>query len=1031
MEASVRPPDIRLSARRISRNGALLVASFGAMLAFLDATIVNVAFPSIRDSFPDSSIGGLSWVLNGYNIVFAAFLVAAGRFADVFGRRRIFTTGVVLFTAASVLCAVAPSLTVLIAMRGVQAAGAALLVPASLALVVEAFPAERRAHAVGLWGASAAAAAGLGPPLGGVLVEAYDWRLAFLINLPLGIAALVYGRRYLVESRAPGRRRLPDIRGAILLATSMAMLTLAIVQGGSWGWQSPAVIGAFVAAVVAAALFVGSSRHHPVPILDPTLLRVRSFAVANAMTLVAGMGFYAYMLNNILWLYYVWHWSLLLAGLAVAPGAVVAALVAARLGKVADRRGYRVIAVPGALIWAGAYVWYATRVGSQPAFFSEWLPGQVLSGIGVGATLPILGSAAVAAVPGGRFATASSVVSSARQLGGVVGVSILVVIVGAPAAATIEPRLRDGWIFTAVCFAVAAAGSLLLRREHHVAEHDEPDMQPRVEVGETSIRVRDRRVATQSLFSRLPEDVQTRLLAGAEPLTLPAGEWLFDAGAPATDLYLVRAGRLEVVVADEVLVEVGPGEVVGELGVLADTPRAAGIRARRDSTLLRISADAFHDALDSDVGAHRAVTAALAVQLQRSRDRDDAVPGEPGVISVIGVSPGVPVEAAAARLAATLSRHAKVVSPGRIDIEGLDRAESGHDHVVLAASLNGDAEWGRFCLRQADRLVFVGDPRQAPATVASSRPGYLVLVGAPPPRERLLAWYDTLSPRRVFLCQAEGGSLDAAIDGIAARLAGRSLGVALAGGGARALAAIGVLHELEAEGLLVDRISGCSIGSIVATLYASGEDAAGVDAVCYEELVRRNPFRDYTIPRFAISRGRRVENALERHLGELHFEELPRQLALVSTDMLTRRVVVHRRGPVKDAVRASLSLPGLFPPARLDGSLHIDGGVLDNLPVRALDEDEGPILAVNIASAGRSSDRSGQPRMPSLPETLVRSMLMGSAPAAAAAREHAAVVVTPDCRGIGLLEFHQIDRAVEAGRVAGRAAIDALARLPG
>ena len=484
-----------------------------------------------------------------------------------------------------------------------------------------------------------------------------------------------------------------------------------------------------------------------------------------------------------------------------------------------------------------------------------------------------------------------------------------------------------------------------------------------------------------------------------------------------------------MIVADEVLGEIGPNEVVGELGVLADTPRAAGIRARRDSTLLRISADDFHAALDVDVGAHRAITAALAVQLQRSRDREDTAPGDPRVISVIGLSPGLPVEAAAARLVEALSKHATVSSPGRIGIEGLDRAEADHDHVVLAASLDDDDEWGRFCMRQADRLVFLGDPARAPATTASSRPGYLVLVGAPPTRERLLAWHDALAPRRVYQCRTGGDSLDEAIHGLAERLAGRSLGVALAGGGARALAAIGVLHELEAEGLHIERISGCSIGSMVATLYASGENAAGVDAVCYEELVRRSPFRDYTIPRVAISRGRRVEHALQRHLGDLHFEELPRQLALVSTDMLSRSVVVHRRGPVRDAVRASLSLPGLFPPARISGSLHIDGGVLDNLPVRALDEDEGPILAVNIASAGGTSHSSGHPRMPSLPETLVRSMLMGSAPAAAAAREQAAVVVTPDCRGIGLLEFHQIDRAVEAGRVAGRAAIEALARL--
>jgi EmrB/QacA subfamily drug resistance transporter len=286
--------------RRLNRNGTLLVASLGALLAFLDVTIVNVAFPSIRQSFPDASLGLLSWVLNAYNIVFAAFLVAAGRLADLFGRRRLFTSGVVLFTLASVLCGAAPTVETLIAGRVLQAAGAALLVPASLALVVERFPSERRAHAVGLWGAIAAAAAGLGPPLGGILVEADSWRLAFLVNIPLGALTVAAGRRLLVESRAPGRRTFPDVRGAALLGLSVGVLTLAIVQGGDWGWTSAPVLGAFAAAAVAAALFVESSRRHRSPILDPKLLGIRSFAVANAVTAVAGIGFYAYLLNNIL-----------------------------------------------------------------------------------------------------------------------------------------------------------------------------------------------------------------------------------------------------------------------------------------------------------------------------------------------------------------------------------------------------------------------------------------------------------------------------------------------------------------------------------------------------------------------------------------------------------------------------------------------------------------------------------------------------------------------------------------------------------
>lgn len=1024
--ASASQPRVtELGERRVSSTGALLVASFGALLAFLDATIVNVAFPSIRLTFPGSSIGSLSWVLNSYNIVFAALLVAAGRFADLFGRRRVFTTGIVLFTIASGLCAVAPSLSLLIAARAVQAVGAALLVPASLALVVAAFPPARRAHAVGLWGAIAAAAAGLGPPLGGALIEAYNWRLVFLINLPLGVAAVALAGRVLVESRAPGRRTLPDTRGALLQAAAMGLVTLGIVEGGPWGWTSARVLAAFAGALAAAFLFVASSRRHPVPLLDPKLLRIRSFGVATAVTFVAGMGFYAYLLNNILWLNYVWGWSLLLAGLAVAPGALVAALIAARLGPIADARGYRLIAVPGALVWAAAYFWYATQVGAEPAFLSEWLPGQVLSGIGVGATLPILGSAALAAVPGGRYATASSVVSSARQLGGVIGIALLVAIVGTPTAATLTSRLRHGWVFTAVCFVVAAAGAVLLQRGHAaVAEDDQAELTPRLDVADVSIRDRREAAGGQSLLQRLPDRVRTRILDAAEPLILPAGARLFQAGEPADALYVLEAGRLEVIADGNVLREVVPGEVVGELAVLADANRSADILARRDSRLLRIDAGRFRAALDSDIAAQRAVSTALAVQLQRSRGLDDAAPAEPRVISVVGVSPGAPVEAVSALLGEELARNLKVVAPGRIAIEGLDRAEREADRVLLAAPADADAAWRAFCVRQADRVVVVGDATASPTQFQPERVIYALLVGEAPARERLSAWHDALSPRRVYVCSAN--DIASAARPLAERLAGRSLGVALAGGGARAFAGIGVLQELEASGFAIDRISGCSVGGVVAALYATGRNASAVDAACYEEFVRRNPFRDYTVPRFAISRGRKAEAALQRQLGDVHFEELPRELALVSTDMLRHAVVVHRRGLVRDALRASFSLPGLFPPTRLAESLHIDGGVLDNLPVGALAEDEGPVLAVNIGAGAGTSRRSGSPRMPSLGETMMRAMLMGSAPAIAAARDQATITVTPDTRGIGLLEFHQIDRAVEAGRAAGRAVVELL-----
>ncbi len=403
--------------RQPSSSAVLLVAAFGAFLAFLDSTIVNVAFPDIQRHF-HSDISDLSWMLNAYNIVFAAFLVAAGRLADLMGRKRVFILGVALFTVASGLCAIAESVGELVAFRVLQGIGAAVLVPASLGLVVEAFPAERRAHGVNLWGAAGAIAAGLGPPIGGALIEADGWRWVFLVNLPLGVFAVLAARRALVENRAAGRRRVPDVRGAVLLAFALGLLTLGLIKGPDWGWASLPTSGSLLAAAVAMVGFVMSSRHHPAPMVEPTLLRIQSFVAGTGLTAVASAGFYAYLLTHVLFLNYVWGYTLLEAGMAVAPAALVAAVVAAVLGRVADRHGYRFIVGIGALIWAASLLWYLKVVGSQPDFLGEWLPGQILQGIGVGATFPLLGSAALARLAkGGSYATASAVTGTIRQVG--------------------------------------------------------------------------------------------------------------------------------------------------------------------------------------------------------------------------------------------------------------------------------------------------------------------------------------------------------------------------------------------------------------------------------------------------------------------------------------------------------------------------------------------------------------------------------------------------------------------------------------
>src|SRR6478735_12196854 len=241
------------------RKGAVAVACAGAFIAFLDATIVNIAFPDISASFAGSGRDALSWVLDGYFVVIAALLVPAGGLADRFGHRRVFLLGVAGFTAASLLCAAAPSLALLIAFRVVQGVAAAMIAPASLAIVLDSFPSERRAAGVGLWGAAAAAAAAVGPTLGGALVELSDWRLVFLVNLPIGAAVVLLGGRTLRE-RPQLDSRLPDLPGALMLAVSLALVTLAIVEGNDWGWTATATLGCFAASAALLGGMIWRSR---------------------------------------------------------------------------------------------------------------------------------------------------------------------------------------------------------------------------------------------------------------------------------------------------------------------------------------------------------------------------------------------------------------------------------------------------------------------------------------------------------------------------------------------------------------------------------------------------------------------------------------------------------------------------------------------------------------------------------------------------------------------------------------------------
>jgi EmrB/QacA subfamily drug resistance transporter len=437
------------------------IACAGAFVAFLDTTIVNIAFPDIAASFPGAGRDALSWVLDGYFVVIAALLVPAGGLADRFGHKRIFLLGVGAFTVASVLCAAAPSLALLIAFRVVQGVGAALVAPASLAIVLDSFPVERRATGVGLWGAAAAAAAAVGPTLGGAIVDASDWRLVFLVNLPLGAAIVLAGRRLLPE-RPPRDSRLPDLPGALALAVSLALITLGIVEGNRWGWTAAPTLGCFVAGLVLLFAVARRSLSHPRPIVEPALFAHRSFRVGNLGTLLFAAGFFSLILGNVLFLTGVWKYTLLQAGAATLPGPALSTVVSGPAGRLADRFGHRAVIVPGTLFFA-AGVMVLRSAGADPDWLGLWLPGAVLTGIGIGLAFPTLGSAAVRDVPIDRFATASAVNAAFRQVGAVLGTAILVAIVGEPTTLSAALSASDSaYLFSALVALAAGAVTLVL-----------------------------------------------------------------------------------------------------------------------------------------------------------------------------------------------------------------------------------------------------------------------------------------------------------------------------------------------------------------------------------------------------------------------------------------------------------------------------------------------------------------------------------------------------------------------------------------
>jgi NTE family protein len=1078
-----RVPGRRLRRRPSSRT-VLTIASLGCAVAFIDATIVNIALPDIARSFPGTSLSTLSWVLNAYNIVFAAFLMAAAGIADLLGRRRVFVFGLALFTVGSLLCAVAPSADALIAFRVVQALGAAFLVPSALALVLHAFPPAHRAHGIALLSAVGAAAAGLGPSLGGVLVAAANWRLVFLVNVPIGMAAAMLARRRLVESRAPGRRRIPDLPGTMLFAVAIGALVLGVVKGQEWGWGNPRTIGCLAVALALGAVVIWRCRWHRWPILDLSLLRIRTVSVANAMMVIGAAGYYGYTLANVLFLTGVWRYSVLQAGLALTIGPVVAVAVAGPTSRLAQRIGPRPVLVAGGLFWGAAVMWFVERVGPTPDFAGQWLPGMVLLGIGAGTAFPTLAGTAVASAPGQSFATATGMNSVARQVGAALGVAIVVAIIGTPTSATADAVFHYAWTFGAVCLSVAGLGCLLVgpvKAGRATATATGPGHGARGDAARAvlaqtepqralpSPRPRPRRVvalkdgdpaapraesaaeflARTPLFSGVDPQLVAQLAAKSRARRLAAGKWLFRERDPGDEMYVVRAGRLEVVDegADAVIREYRRGDALGEVALLTDSPRSASVRAARATEVIAVDQADFSQLLHRSPALSSALNRSLSRRLQDTRASASTARPRPTTVALIALDGRIPLRRLATRLGAALQAHLSVAVLGGAEIPAaaapgepvgvygplLDRAEAGHDLVLLVGGFALDESWTKFCLQQADRILAVTAGGPVPPALGDYpelQGCDLVAYDAAP--GALAGWAAALDPAGSHLIRETELGPDLAR--MARRLAGTSVGIVLSGGGARAFSHIGVLEELTAAGVTIDRIAGVSMGAVIGALFAMGHDADEIDAICFEEWVRRRPLRDFTVPRHSLIRGERFTSMLHRTFGTTLIEELPRSFMCGSVELRSGRLEIARYGPLWETVGFSINLPVLAPPQVRGSKLFIDGSLLDNLPVKALTgTGEGPIIAVDVKAVPKRREtgqqaargRNDRPRRPpSLAETLTRLLLLGSQNTSRAARCHADLVIKPRTEGVGLLEFDQLEEAREAGRAAAREALE-------
>src|SRR5262245_53544541 len=413
----------------------LAAVSVGLFMIMLDATVVNVALPTIRDSL-HMRLASLEWVVAGYALTFAAFMLTGGKLADLFGRRLVFMAGLAIFAAASLACGLAPTGGVLIGGRVVQGIGAALMNPATLSIITATFPPRQRGTAIGIWSGVASLALSVGPLAGGLITEHSSWNWIFFINVPTGLAVVLLAPALIEESRNTRAEHRLDLPGLTTAGVGLLALTYGFIEANTFGWASGRIIGVLVLAAAALTAFIALERRQHVPMLDLSLFRNRTFTGANAAMFCIGLAMLGTFFYVSLYMQNVLGYSPVEAGAAFLPLTLLLSLVAPRAGRLSDRLGSRALITVGMTLLA-IMLGYFSRLGAHASFWAL-LPGLCAGGIGMGMSMTPTTAAAMRSVPVAKAGIGSAVLNSMRQVGGSLGIAVMGTIVASGVSASLR-----------------------------------------------------------------------------------------------------------------------------------------------------------------------------------------------------------------------------------------------------------------------------------------------------------------------------------------------------------------------------------------------------------------------------------------------------------------------------------------------------------------------------------------------------------------------------------------------------------------